>query len=46
MQDLTALTNDELHLFDDLRRDRFGVRVRLEQERVGYERVKLALARM
>jgi hypothetical protein len=44
MQDLTALTEDELHLFDDLRRDRFGVRVRLEQERVGYECVKVAVA--
>ena len=43
MQDLPALTEDELQLFDDLRRDRLGVRVRLEQERVGYECVKGAV---
>jgi len=34
--ELDRLTNDEWQLFDDLRHDRPGERVRLEQERVGF----------
>jgi hypothetical protein len=34
--DLTHLNADEHALFDDLRSDRFGPGVRLEQERIGY----------
>ncbi|MFN2381448.1 MAG: Wadjet anti-phage system protein JetD domain-containing protein, partial [Guyparkeria sp.] len=37
---LDRLTADEWQLFDDLRRDRLGERVRLEQERVGFGRLK------
>jgi hypothetical protein len=33
---LARLSGDEQSLFDDLRRDRLGERVRLEQERIGY----------
>ena len=36
LEDLERLTADERALFDDLRSDRLGERVRLEQERVGY----------
>lgn len=32
----TLLTTEEYALFDDLRRDRLGERIRLEQERVGW----------
>ena len=41
--DPTRLTGAEYALFDDLRHDRFGERVRLEQERVGYGWVESAL---
>jgi hypothetical protein len=34
--DLSRLSADEQSLFDDLRHDRIGARVRLEQERIGY----------
>jgi len=39
LADLERLTVAEQALFDDLRWDRLGERVRLEQERVGYGRV-------
>lgn len=41
--DPTHLTPDEHALFDDLRHDRLGVRVRLEQERIGYGWVQRTL---
>lgn len=40
------LLPDEYALFDDLRSDRLGPRVRLEQERIGYTWVKQALSRL
>ncbi len=36
LEDLERLTAAEAALYDDLRQDRLGERVRLEQERVGY----------
>jgi hypothetical protein len=35
-RELRRLTNEESALYDDLRLDRLGSRVRLEQERVGF----------
>ena len=40
------LRPDEYALFDDLRHDRLGPRIRLEQERIGYAWVKRALAHL
>lgn len=40
---LHRLTPDERALFDDLRDDRLGERVRLEQERIGFRAVEEAL---
>lgn len=40
----THLTPEERSLFEDLRSDRLGSRVRLEQERVGYDWLTRALA--
>lgn len=40
---LERLTSDELSVFDDLRHDRFGPRVRLEQERISFGWIRLAL---
>jgi hypothetical protein len=40
---LGRLTGDEQALFEDLRRDRFGCGVRLEQERISFSRVVHAL---
>lgn len=42
MHELVSLTEEERDLFDDLRYDRLGVRVRLEQERIGYAQVQEA----
>jgi len=42
-RELAALAPDERALYDDLRCDRLGLRVRLEQERVGYDRVRRAV---
>jgi hypothetical protein len=42
---LHRLTPDERALFDDLRGDRLGERVRLEQERIGFRAVEDALRR-
>lgn len=39
LSDITGLDPNEQTLYDDLRYDRLGDRVRLEQERVGYARV-------
>lgn len=44
--DLPCLSDDESALYDDLRFDRLGRRVRLEQERVPYNWVKAALSRI
>jgi hypothetical protein len=41
--DTSRLTAEERALFDDLRADRFGERVRLEQERIGYKWLEAAL---
>lgn len=42
--DLTHLTPAERQLYDDLRSHRWGERVRLEQERIGFEALSSALA--
>ncbi|MFW5828087.1 MAG: Wadjet anti-phage system protein JetD domain-containing protein [Alkalispirochaeta sp.] len=42
--DLPYLSRDELSLFEDLRNDRLGEGVRLEQERIDYSRVTVAIA--
>jgi len=39
LHDLVELKDDERELYDDLRFDRLGVRVRLEQERIQHARV-------
>lgn len=44
LRDLPRLDAAEAALLDDLRSHRLGVRVRLEQERLGFEWVKAALA--
>lgn len=44
LHDLDALKAEEDSLYDDLRHDRLGERVRLEQERIDYERVRIATA--
>ena len=43
LADLHRLTRDELALFDDLRDNRLGQSVRLEQELVGYEWAQIRL---
>jgi hypothetical protein len=40
LRDLPSLDQHEQALYDDLRNDRLGDRVRLEQERVKYELVQ------
>ena len=42
----TQLTLEERSLFEDLRSDRLGSRVRLEQERVGYDWLARTLAKL
>lgn len=44
-RDLERLTPDERRLYDDLRRNRFGEGIRLEQERVGFQYVLAELRR-
>jgi hypothetical protein len=44
LRDLTRLTRDEAALFDDLRDNRLGTQVRLEQERIGFGWLEAALA--
>ncbi len=44
LHDLDALDDEERALYDDLRFDRLGERVRLEQERIGYAQVLDAVA--
>lgn len=46
LRDLTRLTPDEKALFDDLRDNRLGTQVRLEQERVGFGWIKAALGQI
>lgn len=41
--DVSRLTADERALFEDLRLDRLGPRVRLEQERIGFGWFEAAL---
>ena len=43
-RDLTRLNADERALYDDLRDNRLGLNLRLEQERIGFEWVSAALA--
>lgn len=43
-RDLARLTEEESALYDDLRWNRLGERVRLEQEKIGFERVREAIA--
>ena len=43
-RDLTRLNADERALYDDLRDNRLGLSLRLEQERIGFEWVSAALA--
>jgi hypothetical protein len=43
LRELASLTAEESSLYDDLRSDRLGVRVRLEQERIGYTHVGQAM---
>ena len=45
-RDLPRLTAEEHALYDDLRDNRFGRQVRLEQERIGFGWVKEALERL
>ena len=45
-RELSRLTPDERALYDDLRYDRLGPALRLEQERVGFGWVKEALAKL
>ncbi len=45
-RDLSRLTAEEQALYDDLRRNRLGDRVRFEQEKVGFDRVQRALAEL
>ena len=45
LHDLDALDDEERALYDDLRFDRLGERVRLEQERIGYLQVLDAVAK-
>ncbi|MDP2366772.1 Wadjet anti-phage system protein JetD domain-containing protein, partial [Rhodoferax sp.] len=44
LRELARLTTDEAALFDDLRSNRLGQGVRLEQERIGFGHVQVALA--
>ena len=44
LHDLDVLDDEERALYDDLRSDRLGERVRLEQERIGYAQVLEAVA--
>ncbi len=46
LHDLDALDDEERALYDDLRFDRLGERVRLEQERIGYSQVLDAVAQI
>ena len=45
-RDLSRLSMAERELYDDLRNDKYGPRLRLEQERIGFEWVRDALARL
>ena len=45
-RDLPRLGAEERALYDDLRDNRFGRHVRLEQERIGFGWVEDALARL
>ena len=45
-RELSRLTPDERALYDDLRYDRLGPALRLEQERIGFGWVKEALAKL
>jgi hypothetical protein len=44
VRDLDALNPEETSLFDDLRNDRLGVGIRLEQERIQFSQVEAAVS--
>lgn len=44
--ELSRLTDEERALFEQLRKDEIRPKLRLEQERIGFDRVKKALARV
>ncbi|WP_449257948.1 DUF3322 domain-containing protein [Chlorobium limicola] len=44
--ELTRLTSEEFSLYDDLRSDSLGERIRLEQERIGFEWLVDALGKL
>jgi hypothetical protein len=44
VRDLDALNPEETSLFDDLRNDRLGVGIRLEQERIQFGQVEAAVS--
>ena len=46
LRELPRLITDEAALFDDLRNNRLGQAVRLEQERIGFGHVQQALSRL
>jgi hypothetical protein len=43
LRELSGLSDEEHALYDDLRENRLGERVRLEQEHIGFPRVKEAV---
>ena len=45
-RNLSRLTADERALYDDLRFNRIGSNLRLEQERIGFEWVRSRLSRL
>ena len=46
LRDLSRLSIEERELYDDLRNDKYGPSLRLEQERIGFEWVRDALAKL
>ena len=46
LRDLPRLSMSERELYDDLRNDKYGPSLRLEQERIGFEWVRDALAKL
>ena len=46
LRDLSRLSMSERELYDDLRNDKYGSSLRLEQERIGFEWVRDALAKL
>ncbi len=46
IRELQRLTSEETALYDDLRENHFGERVRLEQERVGFDWIRKSLEKL